>query len=96
MIFRHYTNMFSQASRSFAVWTLIVGLLLAGFGVVILALPEVFAFLAAGVFFIMGAGCVVTAVRIFLAFRKFSRMDSDDSQGCRRNVRIHTEEHYDI
>ncbi len=35
---------------------LVVGLLLIGFGMLILALPELFAFLAAAVFFVAGGG----------------------------------------
>jgi Na+-transporting methylmalonyl-CoA/oxaloacetate decarboxylase gamma subunit len=94
MSFRFYTNAVSQASRTFAAGALIVGLLLMGLGVTILALPEVFAFLAALVFFIGGIGCAITAVKIFLAQRKLDKMASDDLQGCRKNVHIHSEEHY--
>jgi membrane protein implicated in regulation of membrane protease activity len=78
---------------------LTVGLLLVGFGVIILALPEIFAFLAAAVFFIAGLVCAITAVKIFLAQRKFDKINNDnigdDSQGYRGNVHIHIEEHYD-
>ena len=73
-----------------------MGLLLVGFGILILALPELFAMLAAAVFFIAGAGCVVTAIKIFLAQRQINKINSDDSQGYRENVQIHIEEHYDI
>jgi hypothetical protein len=97
MVFRYYTNAISQASRSIATVIFIVGLLLVGFGVVILALPEIFAFLAAAVFFIAGIGCAITAIKIFLAQRQLDKLNQDDSQGYRRNVRIHTdEEYYDI
>lgn len=95
MSFRFYTNMISQASRSIAAGIFIVGLLLIGFGVIILALPEIFAFLAAAVFFIGGIGCAITAIKIFLALRKLDKLNSDDSQGYRKNVQIHTEEYYD-
>jgi len=94
MSFRFYTNAVSQASRRFAAGAFIVGLLLIGLGAVILALPEIFAFLAALVFFIGGIGCAVTAVKIFLAQRKLDKMQSDDSQCCRKNVHIHGEERY--
>lgn len=73
-----------------------MGLLLIGFGILILALPELFALLAAGVFFIVGAGCGVTAIKIFLAQRQLNKINSDDSQGYRENVQIHIEEHYDV
>lgn len=95
MSFRFYTNAISQASRSIAAGIFIVGLLLVGFGVIIIALPEVFAFLAAGVFFVGGIGCGVTAIKIFLAQRHLNKINSDESQDYRENVHIHIEEHYD-
>ena len=92
MSFRFYTSAVSQASRAFAAGTFITGLLLVGFGTVILALPEIFAFLAAAVFFIAGLGCTITAVKIFLTLRKLNKTASDDSKDVRVNVRIHTDE----
>ena len=41
MFFRYYTNAISQAGRSLAKGIFIVGLLLVGFGALILALPEI-------------------------------------------------------
>jgi hypothetical protein len=96
MSFRFYTNAISQVSRSVAAAILIVGLLLIGFGVIILALPEIFAFLAAAVFFIVGVGCAITAVKIFVVQRKLDKMSSDDTEGYRENVHIHIEEHDDM
>jgi len=93
--FRFYTNAVSQASKSIAKGIFTVGLLLVGFGILILALPALFAMLAAAVFFIVGAGCVGTAVKIFLAQRQINKINSDDSQGYRENVRIHIEDDYD-
>ena len=99
MSFRLYTNLISQASRKVASGIFIVGLVLIGLGVIILALPEIFAFLAAAVFFFVGLGCAITAVKIFLAQRKLDKINNDDigddSQGYRGNVHIHIEEHYD-
>lgn len=96
MSFRFYTNAISQASKAFATGTFITGLLLVGFGAIILALPAIFAFLAAAVFFMAGLGCAITAVKIFLAQRRFDEMSHDDSVGCRKNVQIHSEEYHDI
>ncbi len=96
MSFRFYTNMISQASRSIAAGIFIVGLLLIGFGVIILALPQIFALLAAAVFFIAGIGCGITAVKIFLLQRKFDKPNSNESQSYRQNVQIHTDEDYDL
>ena len=95
MPFRFYTNMLSQASRSVASGIMVVGLLLVGFGVIIIALPELFAYLAATVFFVAGLGCAVTAVKIFWAQRRFDRFHADDLDVYRKNVRIHTGEHYE-
>jgi hypothetical protein len=100
MSFRLYTNLISQASRKVASGIFIVGLVLVGLGVIILALPEIFAFLAAAVFFITGLGFAITAVKIFLAQRKLDKINKDNigdaPQGYRKNVQIHIEEHYDI
>jgi cobalamin biosynthesis protein CobD/CbiB len=96
MVFRYYTNAVSNASRSIAWGIFVLGLLLVGFGVLILALPELFAMLAAIVFFIAGAGLVGTAVKIYLAQRHIDKITRDDSPDYRKNVRIHTEEHNDF
>ncbi len=95
-MFRFYTNAVSQASKGIAKGILTTGLLLIGFGVLILALPELFAMLAAVVFFIVGGGAVATAVKIFLAQRRLDKMSRDDSTGYRENVRIHIEDDYDV
>lgn len=93
MSFRFYTNAISQASRKVASVIFTIGLSLIGFGIVILALPEIFAFLAAAVFFFAGIGCAITAVKIYLAQRRLDKMTSDDSADYRKNVQIHIEEH---
>lgn len=96
MSFRLYTNLISQASKNAATGILTVGLLLIGFGVLIIAFSEIFAFLAAAVFFIAGLVCATTAVKIFLAQRKFDKINSDGSDDYRTNVRIHIEEHQEF
>ena len=96
MNFSFYTNAISQASRRIAAGIFITGLLLIGFGVIIIALPELFATLAALLFFVAGFCCGVTAAKIFLAQIKIDKINSDTSEVYRRNVRIHTEEHYDL
>jgi hypothetical protein len=95
MPFRFYTNILSQASRSVASGIMVVGLLLIGFGVVIIALPQLFAYLAALVFFVAGVGCAGTAVKIFWTQRRIDRFNADDLDVYRKNVRIHTGEHYE-
>jgi len=59
-MFDFYTNAVSQATRKAAMGIFVVGLLLIGFGILILALPELFAMLAALIFFIAGLGCAGT------------------------------------
>lgn len=95
MSFRFYTNMMSQASRTVAAWIFITGLLLIGFGVIIIALPEIFAVLAATVFALAGLGCIGTSLKILWTQRKLDKMNRSDINGYRQNVRIHTEE-YDL
>jgi hypothetical protein len=94
MSFRFYSNLVSQASRNIAAGIFSVGLLLIGFGVVILALPEVFALLAAAVFFLVGAGCAGTAIKIYLAQRRFERQNRE-AEVYRENVRIRGDEDND-
>jgi predicted membrane protein len=88
-MFKIYSNTFSKATRSAATFIFIIGLLLIGFGVVIIAFPEIFAFLAAMIFFIAGIGCAGTALKIFLASRRMRSNDSAPSNEYRDNVRIH-------
>ncbi len=95
MPFRFYTNMLSQTSRSVASGIMMLGLLLIGFGITIIALPALFAYLAAMVFFVAGAGCAATALKIFWAQRRIDRFHDDDLDVYRKNVRIHTGEHYE-
>ena len=96
MSFRFYTNVISQASRNIAAGLFIVGLLLIGFGFLVYILRDLFAILASIVFFVMGIGCGITAVKIFWAQHKFDKAASDDSQPYRKNVRIHIEDRQDF
>jgi cobalamin biosynthesis protein CobD/CbiB len=90
-MFRFY-NSIANASRSIAWGIFVFGLMLIGFGVLILAFPEVFAMLAAVVFFIAGVGCAGTALKIYMVQRHISKMTRDDGDEYRENVRIHIEE----
>jgi len=92
MIFRFYTSTISRASRTFAAGMFVVGLLLIGFGLLIYVLPRLFATLAAIVFFVAGAGCAATAVRIFLAQRQLDKATRDETELYRDNVRIHIDD----
>ena len=95
-MFRYYTNMVSQASRTAAAGIFSVGLLLIGFGFLIYLLPKFFATLAAIVFVAAGSACSATALKIFLAQRKLNKFASDASDAYRKKVRIHIVDHYNI
>jgi len=90
MVMRFYTSAVSQASRTVASAIMVVGFLLIGFGVLIFALPKLFAFLAAVMFFMAGIGCGATAIKIFWAQHQIDRFSDGESQVYRRNVQIHT------
>jgi len=96
MPFRFYTNLMSQTSRTLATSVLVVGLLLIGFGMLIMAMPELFAFLAAAVFFIAGVGCAITAIKIFWAQHHLNKRMSHDEDAYRENVVIHRDEFHDF
>jgi len=89
MNFRFYSNALSQASKNFAAGAFIVGLMLIGFGLLIYLLPRFFATLAAIVFFLAGGGCAVTAIKIFYRQRQIDKLNRDDNEDYRNNVRIH-------
>jgi hypothetical protein len=71
-------------------------MLLLGFGLLIIALPELFALLAALVFFIAGVGSVLSGIRIYWTQRRIDRMTSHTSESKRHNVRIHTTHFEDL
>ena len=79
MSFRLYTNAVSQASRTVAASIFIVGMVLVGFGFMIYLLPKFFATLAAIVFFVAGIGCIITAVKIFLAQKRLDKINGTSS-----------------
>lgn len=96
MSFRSYTNILSQTSKSIGWGIFTTGLGLIGFGLLIYLLPKVFATLAAIVFFMIGFGCVSTAIKILLAQRRIDKIHPDNSEAYRKNVQIHIDEHFDL
>ena len=96
MVFRYYSNMVSHASRNIAGGIFILGLVLIGFGVLIYILRDIFAIIFTAMFFVAGIGCGITAIKILWAQHKFDKFNSGESGVHRKNVRIHTEEYYDI
>jgi hypothetical protein len=95
MFFRYCTNVVSQATKAVARGILLVGLVLIGLGVLILALPELFAALVAALLVVVGLGFVITAGKMFLQNWKIQKQSPSDSNAYRENVQIHIEEHYD-
>ena len=92
-MFKFYSNAVSQASRTVASLAFIAGMMLVGFGMLIWALPELFAFLTAMLFFIAGLSCVGFAIKMFIAASKLGKFGkSDEPQVYRDNVRIHREQ----
>ena len=95
-MFRAYSNHFSQATKGIAGWILTVGIALICFGILIIALPELFAFIAAGFFFLAGASVIGYAARLILMARRMDKSVDNPEDARRENVRIHqTEEHFE-
>lgn len=90
MVFRYYSSAVSRATRGIAMTIFVVGLLLIGFGSLILAMPELFATVAAAVFFFAGFSCALTALKIFLAQRHADSRVDEGASPYRENVRLHT------
>ena len=96
MFYKSYTSAVSQASKTASAWFVVVGLMLIGFGMLVWILKEIFALLAAALFFVVGFFCGVTGIKIYLAQRQFDKMNKGDADDYRKNVRIHREENIDI
>ena len=88
MVFRFYSEQLSKATRGLASLIFIIGMMLIGFGVLIYALPKLFAILAAMVFFVAGISCLGYGIKLFCAIRKM-RKDLDNRDAYRENVTIH-------
>jgi hypothetical protein len=94
MSFRFYSNLVSQASKNIAGGIFTLGLFLIGVAFLIFVLKDLFAFLAAGIFFIAGLGCAGTAIKIFFAQRRFEKQNREP-EVYRENVRIRGDEDSD-
>ncbi len=92
-MFRYYTDAVSQASKGIAQGVFAAGGLLIGLGVLIIALPAIFAAIVAGLLFIAGLGLCITAIKIFISVRRLSKNAANsDEKSYRQNVQIHIEE----
>jgi hypothetical protein len=93
---KFYSNTFSQASRSAAAFLFTIALLLVGFGVLIVALPEVFAILAATLFFIAGGSCAIFALKMYIASRRIRHNENAQYHtGYDSGGRIHELDDFD-
>ncbi len=95
MAVRFYSNLVSQASRRFAAGLFAFGLAVIVFGFLVYVLREIFALLAAAVFIVAGAGCIVTAGKIYWAQRTLDHT-TRHTEPYRENVQVRIEDHYDI
>ena len=84
----------SQATKGLAKGSLIAGLFLIGFGMLVFILRDIFAFLAAGVFFLAGFSSIFYGIKLFFAANKMNKDISEPHSGYRENVQIHIEEHF--
>jgi len=90
MGFKFHISAVSRLSRTVAGAIFVTGLGLIGFGFMIYLLPELFATLAAIVFFFAGGCCTIAALRILFTRRRLYKTDSDYSQTHRKNIESYT------
>ena len=88
MLFQFYSDTISRASRNLAAAIFVVGLMLIGFGILIIALPAVFAMIAATIFFVAGLGCAITAAKVYFASSSLRSGCPTQDRTYRENVRI--------
>ena len=75
-----------QTAKTLAKTGLITGLLLIGFGMLVFILRDLFALLAAAVFFVAGFSAIGYAVRMFIVFWRLKK--TQEHQPYRDNVEI--------
>lgn len=81
-------NPFRQATQGLAKGSLITGLLLIGFGMLVFVLRDLFAFIAAAIFFMAGFSAIAYAIRLFILQWKMRK----DKAVYREGVEVHFEE----
>jgi hypothetical protein len=79
-----------QVGRTLVTGSLFGGLLLIGFGLLVFILRDLFAFLAAAVFFIAGFSAIGYAIRTWILLYQMKRSSRDG----RENVTIHNEDRF--
>ena len=78
-------DMASQVTKGMAKGSLVTGLFLIGFGMLVFVLRDLFAFLAAAIFFMAGFSAIGYAIKLFL----ISGKNKSDDSAYRENVKIH-------
>jgi hypothetical protein len=86
-MFKMHSSQFSQATKGVASGILTAGVALLCFGGLIIALPAIFIFIAAGFFFLIGMSVVGYAIRLFLTAHRMDK--ANGVGGDRENVQIH-------
>ncbi|MFZ9010811.1 MAG: hypothetical protein ACO21J_06730 [Anaerohalosphaeraceae bacterium] len=81
-------NPFRQATQGLAKGSLITGLFLIGFGMLVFVLRDLFAFIAAAIFFMAGFSAIAYAIRLFILQWKMRK----DKAVYREGVEVHFEE----
>ena len=86
----------SQATKGIAKGSFFLGLVLIGFGMLVFILRDLFALLAAAIFFISGFSAICYGAKLFWTVRKFNRGQNSGKNAYRKNVQIHNEDDYDM
>jgi hypothetical protein len=77
-----------QMGRTLVTGSLFGGLFLIGFGMLVFILRDIFAFLAAAIFFMAGFSAIGYAIRTWILLYKMKRSDNNG----RENVTIHIDD----
>lgn len=91
-----FSNHVSQVTKGLAKGSLLLGLLLIGFGMLVFILRDLFALLAAAIFFIGGFSSIGYAIKLFIAAHRVRRGSKDPDGAYRENVNIRVEEFGDM
>ena len=81
-------NPFRQATQGLAKGSLVTGLFLIGFGMLVFVLRDLFAFIAAAIFFMAGFSAIAYAIRLFILQWKMRK----DKAVYREGVEVHFED----
>ena len=81
-------NPFRQATQGLAKGSLITGLFLIGFGMLVFVLRDLFAFIAAAIFFMAGFSAIAYAIRLFILQWKMRKAKGVYREG----VEVHFED----